>query len=322
MDTEYALRLAEYISEYKTREYKVYVFSEDIKFYEFIGEEKPDILLIEKQSVDTLREKVDAWSIKKVYVLCEDKAEENDKEGYVYKYQTVESIISHIEKGMWEEGEQKSQREKVTESEKDGDFKIIVLIAGAFPLDACNIALGINHHYKNSYILMDFNRISILSESKDEKKMSECIYILESNVMGEVEFEQCINYRNGTAYISGINDGFDVSYLSKDGLEKLMKWGEVLGYKGVIMICDTERGIYVSKLVDKKDIVVLEGSGKRVRDYTYNLIKEMGCVGDKAVRLINTDSIRESQLNQVVDYSGEGYKKGGLYKLINEICRV
>lgn len=321
-DTEYALSLAEYISEYKTREYKVYAFSADERFYKFVEDEKPDIILANRATINMLRERVDAWSIKNVFVLSEDRDMCSKEEGSIYKYQAAEGIMSIIEEREFcKEKEIIIESKEIKEKSIDG-FKVFVLVAGAFPLDGANIALGINHYHENSYIIMDFNRVSIAFETREEKRMSECIYLLESDTFGVEEFKECINFKNHMAYIAGINDSADVSCLSVKGLDKLESLGRALGYKGIIMVCDASSAVVLSQVVDKKVIVVLEGSGKRVRDFTYNLIKEMNCVGDKTVRLINTDGIRESQLNQIVDYEENGYEKGGLFKLINEICKI
>lgn len=320
-DTEYALSLAEYISEYKTREYKVYVFSADERFYEFIENEKPDIVLADRVTVNKLKEKVDVWSIRDVFILSENR-EECIKEGKsIYKYQAAEVIVSIIDESILvEESEIKKENKEIKEKSTEG-FRVFALVAGAFPLDGVNIALGINHYFGNSFIILDFNRISIAFENREEKRMSECIYLLESDTLGIDEFKECINYKNNMGYIAGINDSADVSCLTIKGVTKLESLSKSLGYKGFIILCDATSAVVISHLVNKKDIVVLEGSGKRVRDFTYNLIKTMNCVGDKSVRLINTDGIRESQLNQIVDYEEDGYEKGGLFKLINEICK-
>lgn len=318
-DTEYALRLAEYISEYRTRDYKVLAFSDMEKLEEFIISEGADIVLADEKSIINLRDKVDAWSINKAIALTEEKS--SDYEDNIFKYQAAEDIVSLVEKLVeYAAGTGKEENgERIELSQRD-EMEQIMLVSAAFPLDVCNITLGINQYHNNKYLIVDCSILSGLFDVRDNK-LSRAIYLLERDMANNELFEECICWKNDVAYIAGINDYSDIMELSREGIERFVQAAKNAGYKGIIFVCDINSAIGLSKLNDKKSIIVLEGGGKKVRDYTYKIIKKMGCIKDDKIRLINTDNIREKYLNQVVDFEGLDYEKGGLYKLINELCR-
>ena len=320
-DTEYALSLAEYISEYRTREYKVFAFSEEGKLEDFIKSEGTDVVLADEETIERLKAKVDAWSIKYPIVLTGEKEGECLGRKSIFKYQAVESIVAEIKSIFDSEVEEKEVAHKECREIRSDDFGIIMLVSPAFPIDVCNVALGINHYYDNQYLIADYSLLSVIFDGIEDKYMSQAIYLLESGLADISTMGECVSERNGSFYISGLNDCSDVWQLERNGLNRFWELLKEMGYKGIIMVCDNNSAITLSGLVNKENIVVLEGKGKKVRDYTYNLIKEMECIGDKRVRLINTDGIRDKYLNQVIDFKSEEYRKGGLYKLINEICK-
>lgn len=318
-DTEYALRLAEYISEYRTREYKVLAFSDMLKLENFIETEGADIVLADEKSIVSLRDKVDMWSINKAIALTEEKGGDNDES--IFKYQAAEEIVLRMEElaETVPGGRRYEEKESYTPTSIE-KFEKIMLVSVAFPLDVCNIALGINHFHNNQYLIIDCSILSGLFDVK-ENKLSLAIYLLEKDMTDRVQFEDCVSLKNEVAYIAGINDSSDIMQLSDKGINRLSDIAKDMGYKGIIFVCDSNGAMALSRWIDKKDIIVLEGGGKRIRDYTYKIIKGMGGVKDKRIRLINTDNIRERHLNQVVDFEDEDYDKGGLSKLINELCR-
>lgn len=323
-DTEYAMNLTEYITENKSIEYEVYVFSQVHKLELFVEDEQPDIVLADEEAIERLRERVDAWSIKQVLVFCEDRSKEKDGVS-IYKYQEVMNIVHAIEKLLLykKEDEEKCETDsrQANSIKADEEFKVVMITAPAYPTDAGNIALGINSYYKNSYLLVESDVVSILFEATDDKKLSEAMYILKSESLGSTELRECVCNKNGCDYISGVNSTSDTEEISEKEFEKLIRFAKEEGYKGLIFICDVVSAMNYNRLIKFNKMIVLEGGGKRVRDYTFAVIKGLNRNGENNIKLINTDSIRDKYLNQVVDYSAEEYKKGGLYRIVNEICR-
>ena len=317
-DTDYALSLAEYISEYRTREYRVYAFSDRNKLEEFIKSEKIDALISDEATIDSLRGLVDVWDIRHSIVLSGDKEEKFLDKTSIYKYQAAEIILDDMDKIF--EDEVKDIIKEESKEAKCKDFNVMMLVAPAYPTDVCNVALGICNYYEDEYLIADCSLMSAIFDNVQEKYMSQAIYLLENGLDNIADFEECVCKRNRISYITGINDCSDICQICEIGFEKLCNKIKELGYKGLILVCDINSAIALCGYVEKESIVVLEGKGKKIRDYTYNLLREMNCIGDKRVRLINTDSIRDKYLNQAIDFD-EAYEKGGLYKLVNEICK-
>ncbi len=315
-DTGYALNLAEYISKNKSREYTVFAFSEKDMFEEFISRGAPDLVLTDEDTSKWLSGSVDSWSLKNLFVLLEEKEISNEEKNGVFKYQAVEEIISQIERITNTQMEKEQEREEGNEGgvENHKEFQVKLVAVGTFFMESYNLVLAINRHHDNSLLVLDCNRISIFSESGNEKRLSMAIYLLESDLDKESELEECIEKRDDFSVIAGLNDLSDISMLTDKGLIKLKELVKKLGYKGIIIVCDSQGAIYLSRLVEKKDIVVLEGGSKKEKDFTYNLLKEIGCTQKKDINLINVDKLNE-------DFAVEDKGKGGLYKIIDELCR-